>query len=295
MPKVSAHQQTTPDPGLAGMTGSPDVLAGYRDRLTKGEDAIDPDRWAGSLPAAYGVPPRIRIGSSRWFNLLWLLPIGFVLLIVAVAGAQGLRHVPAVAGFIARYPGTAVPTSARAHPGLPVGVAVTHFLNLLLMVFIIRSGIQILADHPRLYWTRHSTPGQGLVPVPTAGSRGPAVDRQAGLGHLAQASRPAWPPPLDWAGTLVAPRHGHAVARQRHCVLHAAIRDGAVAAGRAHLLVGVPNAASVLIQYLSLQWPKESAWIAYNGLQQLAYFVTIFIAAPLLRPGNGVAGGTRGA
>jgi hypothetical protein len=27
------------------------------------------------------------------------------------------------------------------------------------MIFIIRSGIQILADHPRLYWTRHSTPG----------------------------------------------------------------------------------------------------------------------------------------
>jgi hypothetical protein len=41
-----------------------------------------------------------------------------------------------------------------------VWVDVTHFLNLLLMMFIIRSGIQILADHPRLYWTRHSTPGK---------------------------------------------------------------------------------------------------------------------------------------
>jgi hypothetical protein len=28
------------------------------------------------------------------------------------------------------------------------------------MVFIIRSGIQILSDHPRLYWTRHCTPGK---------------------------------------------------------------------------------------------------------------------------------------
>jgi sulfoxide reductase catalytic subunit YedY len=56
---------------------------------------------------------------------LWLIPIGFVLLIVAVAAAQGLRHVPAVARFIARYPGTAVSASARADPGLPVWVDVT--------------------------------------------------------------------------------------------------------------------------------------------------------------------------
>ena len=42
-----------------------------------------------------------------------------------------------------------------------------------------------------------------------------------------------------------------------------------------------PNAVSVLIQYLSLQWPTESGWVAYNSLQLIAYFVTIFIAAPL--------------
>ena len=28
------------------------------------------------------------------------------------------------------------------------------------MMFIIRAGVQILVDHPRLYWTRHSTPGR---------------------------------------------------------------------------------------------------------------------------------------
>jgi sulfoxide reductase catalytic subunit YedY len=35
-----------------------------------------------------------------------------------------------------------------------------HFLNALFMIFIIRAGIQILADHARLYWTRHCTPGR---------------------------------------------------------------------------------------------------------------------------------------
>ena len=42
-----------------------------------------------------------------------------------------------------------------------------------------------------------------------------------------------------------------------------------------------PNALSVLIQYLSLDWPAENGWVAYNGLQLIAYFVTVFIAAPL--------------
>jgi methionine sulfoxide reductase catalytic subunit len=41
-----------------------------------------------------------------------------------------------------------------------------------------------------------------------------------------------------------------------------------------------PNALSVQIQYLSLQWPAEQGWVAYNSLQLIAYFITIFIAAP---------------
>jgi hypothetical protein len=51
-------------------------------------------------------------------------------------------------------------SSAVAHPGLPIWVGVQHFFNLFLLIFIIRSGVQILSDHPRLYWTRHSTPGK---------------------------------------------------------------------------------------------------------------------------------------
>ena len=42
-----------------------------------------------------------------------------------------------------------------------------------------------------------------------------------------------------------------------------------------------PDAASVLIQYLSLDWPTENGWVAYNGLQLIAYFITVFVAAPL--------------
>src|SRR5699024_2224507 len=42
-----------------------------------------------------------------------------------------------------------------------------------------------------------------------------------------------------------------------------------------------PNAVSALLQYLTLDWPLDNGWVNYNSLQQLAYFATIFIAAPL--------------
>ena len=42
-----------------------------------------------------------------------------------------------------------------------------------------------------------------------------------------------------------------------------------------------PTPRSVLLQYLSLSWPADNSWVAYNGLQILAYFVTVFVAAPL--------------
>jgi uncharacterized membrane protein len=42
-----------------------------------------------------------------------------------------------------------------------------------------------------------------------------------------------------------------------------------------------PNAVSAGLQYVSLVWPTENGWVHYNALQQLAYFTTVFIAAPL--------------
>jgi methionine sulfoxide reductase catalytic subunit len=146
-------------PPPAQSSVSPDLVRSYRWQLTLGEEAIDTATWAGSIPRANGVAPRVRIGR-RWFNLLWLLPIGFVLLIVAVAVAKGLRTEPAVQHFVARYPGTVDLPHPESSSGFPAWLRVTHFFNLFLLIFIIRAGVQILSDHPRLYWTRHSTPGR---------------------------------------------------------------------------------------------------------------------------------------
>ncbi len=268
-------------PVPASSSVSPEVVQSYRSQLTTGEDVVDPTTWAGSVPQAHGIAPRVRIGRSRWFNLLWLLPIGFVVLIVAVAAAKGLRGTPSVQRFIEHYPGTVEPPNPEETTGLPVWVGVQHFFNLFLMIFIIRSGVQILSDHPRLYWTRHSTPGKDWFrvqkPVPadplwTAKKDSISLPGQLGLPGI---------------------RHSIGLARWWHLGIDTLwLLNGLVfyvllfATPQWRRLVPTswdvfPNAVSVLIQYLSLDWPTETGWVAYNSLQLIAYFITVFVAAPL--------------
>ena len=42
----------------------------------------------------------------------------------------------------------------------------------------------------------------------------------------------------------------------------------------------IPNAASTALQYLSLTFPADQSWTRYNSLLQIAYFITVFVAAP---------------
>ena len=118
--------ESVPVPTRSGV--SPDTVRSYRRQLTPGEDVIDPATWAGSVPQVGGIAPRVRVGRSRWFNLLWLLPIGFVVLLILVAVAKGLRGEPAVQRFISRYPGTLAPSHPHATTGFPAWARWQHFL-----------------------------------------------------------------------------------------------------------------------------------------------------------------------
>ncbi|HJT77688.1 MAG TPA: molybdopterin-dependent oxidoreductase [Gemmataceae bacterium] len=51
------------------------------------------------------------------------------------------------------------PETATGPYGFPAWLRATHYVNLLFMVLQVRSGLQILMDHPRLYWNVHCTPG----------------------------------------------------------------------------------------------------------------------------------------
>jgi sulfoxide reductase catalytic subunit YedY len=55
-----------------------------------------------------------------------------------------------VTAFIKHYPGIAQ-AAPSVDSGFPWWLQLQHFVNMLFMLFIIWAGIQILADHPRLY------------------------------------------------------------------------------------------------------------------------------------------------
>jgi len=273
-PAAEDRHLPAPDVGAGG------TKAGFRIELdTKRYTVVDED-WAGGLPAQYGVAPRVRIGQSKWFNLLWLVPIGLLLLLVGIAVAKGIRGLPAVQDFIQRYPGMSeLPGDAPA--GFPAWVGWQHFLNIFFMIFMIRSGVTILADHPRFYWTRHSTPGKDWFRVQKPVPGNPL--------YTAKEDSITLPNGVGLPGR----RHSIGLARWWHLGIDTLwLGNGIVfyvllfTTGQWLRLVPlhwdvIPNSVSVAVQYLSLDWPTESGWTNYNGLQLLAYFITVFIAAPL--------------
>ena len=244
-------------------------------KLSSADDRVLLSHW---LPPQAGVVPKFRIGH-RWVNVLWALPLIFLGLVLGVTLAQALRELPTIQSFLLRYPG--VPTSAVAvTSGFPAWLRLLHFLNLFFMTFIVRAGLQILADHPRLYWKRDCTPGtewfrfQSAVPT---GRIWTSKDDSVTL--------PGW---LGIPGI----RHSIGLARWWHFSITLLwMINGAVfyvllfTSNQWQRVVPTtwavfPNALSTALQYLSLTFPADQSWTRYNSLQQLAYFITIFVAAP---------------
>jgi methionine sulfoxide reductase catalytic subunit len=244
--------------------------------LTGADDRLRLNHW---LPPQTGIAPRIRIGR-RWINVLWALPLGVAVLIVLIAVAQSLRELPGVTAFIKHYPGISQ-TAPSVDSGFPGWLQIQHFANMFFMLFIIRAGIQILADHPRLYWRRDCTPGTDWFrfqkPIPQ-GRVWTSKDDSVTI--------PAW---LGLPGV----RHSLGLARWWHFSVNLLwVVNGVLfyvllfSTEQWRRLVPVtwdvfPAALSTAIQYASLNFPVDHSWTRYNGLQQLSYFVTVFIAAPV--------------
>ena len=256
----------------------------FSDELTRtADDYIDLKKFAGGVDQKMSNFPEIRVGPF-WFTtrqiLLTFIPLGILGAGLAVFGARFLRAFPEVQQFIAAYPGT----GSFAQPvsnGFPAWLRICHWLNFFLLLFMIRSGIQILADHPRLYLNPGCTPGSEwfrlLGPVP--------LNRE----YHAKEDTVALP---GWLG-LPGIRHSIGLARWWHFVFDTLwLANGILvyvllfSTGQWRRIVPVsfdiiPHTISTAIQYLSLDFPPPSGWLQYNGLQLLAYFTTVFIASPL--------------
>jgi len=255
----------------------PSFTPSFKPQFKKAHDFIDWKDWA---PRQRPAPVEFRL-AGRWWRIGWLLVPAILVGIACLVGSTWVIETEWGRQFVARYPGTVHAPAIEAH-GFPLWLRVTHWTNFALMTLVFRAGLQILADHPRLYWDRDSTPGtewfRFQIPVPK--------DRV----WMAKDDSVTMP---GWLG-IPGGRHTVGVARWIHFSFDLFwLLNGAVflvmlfVSEQWQRLVPrswevFPNALSTVIQYSSFHMPVEDGWIRYNALQQLTYFFTVFVAAPLL-------------
>ncbi|WP_082699271.1 cytochrome b/b6 domain-containing protein [Arthrobacter sp. EPSL27] len=188
-----------------------------------------------------------------WVKAAAAVAAAAVLLLAVFMLARWLRTLPAVESFLLQYPGhTELPETAPT--GLPGWLGWQHFLNAFFMVLIIRTGWQVRTTaRPKAYWTRNN---KGLVRT-----KNPPKKISLDL-WLHQSLDALWViNGIVFIVLLVATGQWMRIVPTGWDVL--------------------PNALSTALQYASFNWPTENGWVNYNSLQVLAYFATVFIAAPL--------------
>ena len=108
--------------------------------------------------AAVHYPPdrrfRIWIRPSILIALAMLVAVPVLAAWIEVL-LVGLPHIPPVPQIS--------PNNFAGPHGFPVWVRYCHFFNFLFVTMLIRSGLSILADHPRLYFNNHCTPGSEWI------------------------------------------------------------------------------------------------------------------------------------
>ncbi|WP_343030093.1 cytochrome b/b6 domain-containing protein [Microbacterium rhizomatis] len=214
-----------------------------------------PGKAAASKPAALAEPkddsirslakrPPWPIAIAGVFGVLALL----ILAASAVLFVRWFLSLTFMQDFLVTYPGEShLPEGAPV--GIPGWLAWQHFFNTFFMVLIIRTGLQVRNDkRPSAFWTpKWSKNGRGKISL--------SLWFHQSLDVLWLTNG------VIFVVLLFATGQWMRVVPTSWDV--------------------IPNAISAALQYVSLDWPTENGWVNYNSLQVLAYFVTIFIAAPL--------------
>lgn len=251
-------------------------------------ERVDERQFAGGIAQVPAGFPSVRVGR-HWVSALWLVPLAAVGLIVVIAVAQQLRQYSWMQDFLARYPGTSTSYAPAVTTGFPAWLRWQHFFNIVFMMFILRSGLQILADHPRLYGNAGCRPGTEWLRLRAA----VPADRmdKADVQNVWTSKDDAVALP-KWLG-IPGIRHSIGLARWWHLSFDLLwLVNGGVfyvllfTTGQWRRIVPqswdvFPNAVSATVQYASLDFPLNQGFTVYNGLQVLAYFITVFVAAPL--------------
>lgn len=167
--------------------------------------------------------------------------------------------------------------------GFPWWLRLSHWVNFFFLITIIRSGLSILADHPRLYWNNGCTPGSEWA-------RFTPINVPVNKVWTAKEDARYISPLLGLPGY----RHTVGLARCWHFInvpffllngiifiILLFITDQWIKLVPSSWQV-VPDAWSIFVHYATFNMPIEpNGFYQYNALQQLSYFAVVFLLAPI--------------
>jgi DMSO/TMAO reductase YedYZ molybdopterin-dependent catalytic subunit/thiosulfate reductase cytochrome b subunit len=211
-------------------------------------------------------------------------PYAFVILFIVLLATVGLAWVQYLVFGLPTDPSLILQAITVVDPkGFPLWLSLSHWVNFFFLALIIRSGLSILADHPRLYWNRGCSPHSEWlrftpIKVPddriyTAKEDGRYLNPIAGL--------PGY-------------RHSVGIARSWHFItVPFFLLNGVVFiaflffTNQWKRLVPtswqvLPDSWNVFVHYATFHMPVEpNGFYHYNALQQISYFAVVFVLAPI--------------
>ncbi len=235
---------------------------------------------AAHMAVHYPPDRRFRIWIKPSFVIvavcLGLIPLVAAWVQRAISGLPYLPPLPDYhsAAFAAAFTGV---------HGFPWWLCYAHFFNFVFLMMLIRSGLSILVDHPRLYFNNDCTPGTEWIRFTPL--HVPA-DRMWTAKDDARYISPIF--------GLPGYRHTVGVARSWHFIdVYGFIITGLIflpllaVSGQWTRLVPtswtiISQAWATFVHYANFHFlPEPDGFYAYNALQQLSYFFVVYIFAPI--------------
>jgi methionine sulfoxide reductase catalytic subunit len=167
--------------------------------------------------------------------------------------------------------------------GFPLWLRINHFINLFCIFLLMRSGVQILADHPKLYWNDDTTPGSEWIKF---GKKVMPKDRL--WTSMDEAEH------INSIVALPGGHHNLGAGRNWHFLIIPIWVLNGLSYATLLFLTGewrrfIPTSWTIFskawdsfLTFASFQIPPESAFAPYDPLQQLTYAFIVFVVAPLM-------------
>ncbi|MCO5973957.1 molybdopterin-dependent oxidoreductase [Actinoallomurus soli] len=167
-------------------------------------------------------------------------------------------------------------------PFFPLWMIITHALNVLFLLLLARSGIEVLSAFPKLYRNDHCTPGREWL-------------RFTKETYSADSAKPwssedemvSWSPVIALPGrkNLGMGRHWHFLTIQFWILTGAVYVALVFATGYWRYLLPTrwsifPEAVKAVGAYFGLHYPPLLPNEPFNAVQKLSYFAVIFLLAP---------------